>query len=68
MSGSFTAFTREELKAAVEAAGGKNAGSVSGSTSFIVAGSDMGPAKRAKAEELGIPFITEEEFVKMIKE
>ncbi len=68
VSGSFTAFTREELKAAVEAAGGKNAGSVSGSTSFIVAGSDMGPAKRAKAEELGIPLITEEEFVKMIKE
>jgi DNA ligase (NAD+) len=68
VSGSFTAFTREELKTAVEAAGGKNAGSVSGSTSFIVAGSDMGPAKRAKAEELGIPLITEEEFVKMIKE
>jgi DNA ligase (NAD+) len=68
VSGSFTGFTREELKAAVEAAGGKNAGSVSGSTSFILAGSDMGPAKRAKAEELGIPLITEEEFVKMIKE
>ncbi len=68
VSGSFAGFTREELKAAVEAAGGKNAASVSGSTSFIIAGSDMGPAKRAKAEELGIPLITEEEFVKMIKE
>ena len=68
VSGSFTGFTREELKAAVEAAGGKNAASVSGSTSFIVAGSDMGPAKRAKAVEMGIPLITEEEFVKMIKE
>jgi len=68
VSGTFTTFTREELKAAVEAAGGKNAGSVSGSTSFIVAGSDMGPSKRAKAEELGIPLISEEEFIKMIKE
>jgi DNA ligase (NAD+) len=68
VSGTSTAFTREELKAAVEAAGGKTAGSVSGSTSFIVAGSDMGPAKRAKAEELGIPIITEQQFVKMIKE
>jgi DNA ligase (NAD+) len=68
VSGTFTTFTREELKAAVEAAGGKNAGSVSGSTSFIVAGSDMGPSKRAKAEELGIPLISEEEFIRMIKE
>ena len=68
VSGSFKGFSREELKAAVEAAGGKNAASVSGSTSFIVAGSDMGPAKRAKAIEMGIPLITEEEFVKMIKE
>jgi DNA ligase (NAD+) len=68
VSGTFTTFTREDLKATIEAAGGKNAGSVSGSTSFIVAGSDMGPAKRAKARELGIPLVTEEEFVKMIKE
>jgi len=68
VSGTFTAFTREEMKAAIEAAGGKNAGSVSGSTSFIVAGNDMGPAKRAKARELGIPLVTEEEFIKMIKE
>jgi DNA ligase (NAD+) len=68
VSGTFVSFTRDELKAAIEAAGGKNAGSVSGSTSFIVAGSDMGPAKRAKAEELGVPLITEEEFIRMIKE
>ncbi|MGB8357484.1 MAG: NAD-dependent DNA ligase LigA [Bacteroidales bacterium] len=68
VSGSFTGFTREEIKAAIEAAGGRNAASVSGSTSFIVAGSDMGPAKRARAEELGIPIITEEDFVRMIKE
>jgi len=68
VSGTFKGFNRDELKAAIEAAGGRNAGSVSGSTSFIVAGSDMGPAKRARAAELGIPIITEEEFIRMIKE
>lgn len=68
VSGTFTGYTREGIKAAIEAVGGKTSGSVSGNTSFIVAGSDMGPAKRAKAESLGIPIITEEEFVKMIKE
>ncbi len=68
VSGTFTGLTRDELKAVIEAAGGRNAGSVSGSTSFIVAGSDMGPAKRARAAELGIPIITEEEFIRMIKE
>ena len=68
VSGTFEQYTREGIKAAIEAAGGKNAGSVSGNTSFIVAGSDMGQAKRAKAASLGIPVITEEEFVKMIKE
>ncbi len=68
VSGTFEQYTREGIKAAIEAAGGKTAGSVSGNTSFIVAGSDMGPAKRAKAASLGIPVITEEDFVKMIKE
>jgi len=68
VSGSFEGFTREGIRAAIEAAGGKAAGSVSGNTSFIVAGNDMGPAKRARASALGIPILTEEEFVKMIKE
>ncbi len=68
VSGTFEHFTREGIRAAIEAAGGKNAGSVSGNTSFVVAGSDMGPAKRAKAASLGIPVITEDEFIKMIKE
>lgn len=68
VSGTFERFTRDGIKAAIEAAGGRASGSVSGSTSFIVAGNDMGPAKRAKAESLGVPIITEEEFVKMIKE
>lgn len=68
VSGSFERFTREELKSLIEAAGGKTAGSVSGNTSFIVAGSDMGPSKRAKATELGIKLVTEAEFLEMIKE
>lgn len=68
ISGTFTGFSREELKALIEGAGGKTAGSVSGNTSFIVAGSDMGPAKRAKALELGIRLVSEDEFLKMIKE
>ena len=68
VSGTFEGFTRDGIKAAIEAAGGRNSSSVSGSTSFIVAGSDMGPAKRTKAMELGVPVVTEEEFVKMIKE
>ena len=68
VSGTFKGFTREGIKAAIEAAGGKATGSVSANTSFIVAGSDMGPSKRAKAAELGIPVLSEEEFVKMLKE
>ena len=68
VSGSFESVTREELKSLIEEAGGKTAGSVSGSTSFIVAGSDMGPSKRAKAAELGIKLVTEAEFLEMIKE
>jgi len=68
VSGTFEGFTREGIKAAIEAAGGKATASVSGSTSFIVAGNDMGPSKRAKAMKLGISVVTEEEFVKMIKE
>jgi DNA ligase (NAD+) len=68
VSGTFNGFTRDGIKAAIEAAGGKASGSVSGSTSYLVAGSDMGPAKRARADALGIPILTEEEFVKMIKE
>lgn len=68
VSGTFEGYTREGIRAAIEAAGGKAAGSVSGNTSFIVAGKDMGPSKRAKATALGIQILTEEEFVKMIKE
>ena len=68
VSGTFEGFSREGIKAAIEAAGGRVTATVSGNTSFIVAGNDMGPAKRAKAMKLGVPVITEEEFVKMTKE
>ncbi len=68
VSGTFEGFTRDGIKAAIEASGGRVTTSVSSSTSFIVAGSEMGPAKRAKATALGVPIVTEEEFVKMIKE
>ena len=68
ISGTFTGFSRDELKAAVEKAGGRISSSVSGNTSFIIAGSDMGASKRSKATELGVPLVSEEEFVKMIKE
>jgi len=68
ISGTFAGFSRDELKAAIEDAGGKVSSSVSGNTSFIIAGSDMGPSKRSKAAELGIPLISEEEFKEMIKQ
>ncbi|MDF1560474.1 MAG: NAD-dependent DNA ligase LigA [Bacteroidales bacterium] len=68
ISGTFKNFTRDQLKEAVEAAGGKISSSVSGNTSFIIAGSDMGPAKRAKATDLGVPLVSEDEFVKMVEE
>ncbi len=68
VSGTFEGFSRKGIKAAIEAAGGRVTATVSGSTSFIVAGSDMGPSKREKAMKLGVQILTEEEFVKMIKE
>lgn len=68
ISGTFNGFSRDELKATVEKAGGRISSSVSGNTSFIIAGKDMGPSKRSKAEELGIPLISEEEFLILIKE
>lgn len=68
ISGTFEKHSREELKAMIESAGGKNAASVSGATSFILAGNDMGPAKREKAAKLGVPLMNEEDFLKMIKE
>ncbi len=66
ISGTFSQHSRDEYKALIEAHGGKNVGSVSKKTSFILAGENMGPEKRKKAEDLGIKLLTEEEFLAML--
>ena len=66
ISGTFVHHSRDEYKAMIEAHGGKNSGSVSKKTTFILAGENMGPEKRKKAEELGIPLKTEDEFLELI--
>jgi len=66
VSGVFESFSRDDLKRAIEEHGGKNAGSISSKTSYIIAGANMGPEKRKKAEKAGVPIITESEFLKMI--
>ncbi|MBK6628329.1 MAG: NAD-dependent DNA ligase LigA [Flavobacteriales bacterium] len=68
VSGVFRSFSRDGIKEAIERHGGKVSGSISKKTTFVVAGADMGPAKRAKADELGVPVIDEEEFIRMIGE
>ena len=67
VSGVFKNFTRDGIKETIEANGGKVGGSISRKTSFVVAGADMGPAKKAKADELGVKVIDEEEFARMIE-
>ena len=67
ISGTFAQHSRDEYKAMIEAHGGKNVGSVSKKTSFILAGENMGPEKLKKAEALGIRLMSEEEFLEMIK-
>ena len=66
VSGVFAQHSRDEYKALIEANGGKNVSSVSKKTSFILAGENMGPEKRKKAESLGVEIITEEEFLELI--
>lgn len=66
ISGIFTHHSREEYKEIIEREGGKNSGSISRKTSFVLAGDNMGPSKREKCQTLGIPMITEEEFLKRI--
>ncbi|MBT8263377.1 MAG: NAD-dependent DNA ligase LigA [Bacteroidia bacterium] len=66
VSGVFEQVSRTELKKLIEDNGGKVSGSISGKTSYVVAGEKMGPSKRTKAEELGIPIISEEDFLAMI--
>lgn len=66
ISGSFTHHSRDEYKKMIEQHGGKNVGSVSSKTSFILAGEKIGPEKLKKAAALGIEMVTEEEFLRMI--
>jgi DNA ligase (NAD+) len=66
VSGVFSKYSRDELKQDIEKRGGKVSGSVSSKTSFVVAGDDMGPSKRQKAEELNIPILTEQMYIEMI--
>ena len=66
ISGVFAHHSRDEYKQIIEQHGGKNVGSISSKTSFILAGENMGPSKLAKAEKLGIRIISEAEFLEMI--
>ncbi len=67
ISGVFARHSRDEYKAMIEAHGGKNVGSISKKTDYILAGENMGPAKLEKAQKLGIPIIDENQFLEMIK-
>ena len=67
VSGVFETISRNELKKMIEDNGGKVASSVSSKTSFLVAGDKMGPSKRSKAENLGVPIISEQEFLQKLE-
>lgn len=66
VSGVFTQVSRNELKTLIENNGGKVSGSISSKTNFVVAGENMGPSKKSKAESLGVSIISESDFLKMI--
>ena len=68
VSGVFRNFSRESIKASIEQNGGKTSGSISSKTSFVLAGADMGPAKRSKAEALKVQVIDEDAYMRMINE
>lgn len=67
ISGKFLGRSRDDMKALVEEHGGKNLAAVSANVDFIVAGENMGPAKRQKAEKLGVKILSEEEFMALIE-
>ena len=67
ISGVFERHSRDEYKALIELNGGKNVGSISSKTSFILAGANMGPSKLQKAEKLGIALVDEEAFLRMLE-
>ncbi len=67
ISGVFQHHSRDEYKLIIEQNGGKNVGSISGKTSFILAGDNMGPSKLEKAQKLGVRIVSEDEFLQMIQ-
>ena len=62
----FTNFSRDELKLEIEKNGGKNVGSISAKTDYVVAGENMGPAKLEKAVKLNITILSEQDFINLI--
>lgn len=66
VSGVFERFSRNEIKDLIEQHGGENSSSISSKTDYIIAGDQMGPSKKSKAEQLGIPLLSENEFVEML--
>ncbi|MCB9251572.1 MAG: NAD-dependent DNA ligase LigA [Flavobacteriales bacterium] len=68
VSGVFTEFSRDQIKEAIEKFGGKNSGSISSKTDYVLAGENMGPAKLEKAKSLNIPVISERDFLDMISD
>ena len=67
ISGTFEKHSRDEYKGMIEQNGGKNSGSISGKTDYILAGENMGPAKLDKANKLGVKIINEDDFLSMIE-
>ncbi|WOC39292.1 helix-hairpin-helix domain-containing protein [Polaribacter sp. HL-MS24] len=67
VSGVFETVSRDELKALIDSNGGKVVSSISAKTSYVVAGANMGPSKRTKAESLNVPIISEQEFLELLR-
>jgi DNA ligase (NAD+) len=67
ISGVFQHHSRDEYKLMIEQNGGKNVGSISGKTTFVLAGDNMGPSKLEKAQKLGVPIVGEDEFLAMLE-
>ena len=67
ISGVFQKHSRDEYKAIIEQNGGKNVGGISQKTSFVLAGDNMGPSKLEKAQSLGVPIVTEDDFWAMLE-
>ena len=66
VSGTFSKFSRDDLKLEIEKNGGKVKSSISSKTNYVIAGNNMGPSKKIKAESLGVNIISEDDFVQMI--